>query len=114
MACFSGLGDYNPSNGKKTVTVAFRVEVEDRSEPGAGKVAADDLYRIRIWIPGQSESPEVLAAMACCTVSDANLTIRTPNIDDGGRIIHGNIQIHPPLNHTLNGVCPVPNGSCQQ
>ena len=26
-------------------------EVEDRSEPGTGKLAPDDYYRIRIWIP---------------------------------------------------------------
>jgi hypothetical protein len=111
MACFSGIGDFNPTNGKRTIPVAFRVEVEDRSEPAVGKVAPDDVYRIRIWIPTQSETAQALADQACCT--NANPTGRLPNVDDGGNLIHGNIQIHPPLPNTESGTCPVPNGSCQ-
>ena len=114
MACWSGVGDFNPTRGKKTIRAAFRVEVEDRSEPGVGKLLPDDVYRIRIWVPGQGESPEVLAAMACCTISNLNLDIRPPNIDDGGALIHGNIQIHPLLPNTEDGTCPVPDGTCQQ
>jgi hypothetical protein len=112
LACFSGVGDFNPTNGKRTIRVAFRVEVEDRSEPAVGKVAPDDVYRIRIWIPTKDETAEDLANQACCT--NVAPTGRAPDIDDGGNLIHGNIQIHPPTPHTDAGVCPVPNGSCQQ
>jgi hypothetical protein len=111
MACFSGIGDFNPTNGRRTISVAFRVEVEDRSEPAVGKVAPDDVYRIRIWVPAQGETAAELADQACCT--NANPTGRAPNVDDGGNLVHGNIQIHPPLKHTESGTCPVPNGTCQ-
>ena len=91
--------------------MAFRVEVEDRSEPAVGKVAPDDVYRIRIWVPTQSESAQALADQACCT--NANPMGRLPNVDDGGNLIHGNIQVHPPLQRSEDGICPVPNGNCQ-
>ncbi len=112
MACFSGIGDFNPTSGRRAVAVAFRVEVEDRSEPAVGKLQPDDVYRIRIWIPGPGETPAALADQACCTNSSP--TGRAPDVDDGGVIIHGNIQIHPVLPNTEQGTCPVPNGSCQQ
>jgi hypothetical protein len=111
MGCFSGIGDFNPTNGRMTISVAFRVEVEDRSEPAVGKVAPDDVYRIRIWVPAQGETAAALADQVCCT--NANPTGRPPNVDDGGNLIHGNIQIHPPLPNTESGTCLVPNGTCQ-
>src|SRR5262249_6371920 len=37
LACFTGVGNFNPASGPRTMEVAFRVEVEDRSQPGAGK-----------------------------------------------------------------------------
>jgi cysteine-rich repeat protein len=111
MACFSGIGSLNNTSGRRTTRVAFRVEVEDRSEPGVGKSLPDDVYRIRIWIPEQGETVDGLAATACCT--HANPAGRAPNIDDGGSLVHGNIQIHPQLPNTLDGTCPVPTGTCQ-
>jgi hypothetical protein len=36
MACWTGVGDYTESNGRRDTRVAFRVMVEDRGEPGAG------------------------------------------------------------------------------
>jgi hypothetical protein len=97
MACFNGVGDYNPSNGRRHIRVAFRIEVEDRGEPGAGANAGtlDDVHKIRIWIPKVGETADDLAQAACCTIPNANLTIRTPDINEGGDLIHGNIQIHP-------------------
>ena len=54
-ACFTGMGQLSPPQlGKRTVSVAFRVHVEDRGEPGAGNNsgALSDVFRIEIWIPG--------------------------------------------------------------
>jgi len=116
LACFSGIGDWTATNGKKTQTVAFRVEVEDRGEPAAGGNADDtcDYYRIRIWVPQTGENVKTLADGACCTSGcDPTVAVgRNPDIDDGGHLVHGNIQIHPELNHSLDGTCPVPDGVC--
>jgi hypothetical protein len=97
MACFNGVGDYNPSNGNRYLRVAFRIEVEDRGEPGAGANAGalEDVHKVRIWIPKPGETAEDLAQASCCTIPNANLTIRPADIDEGGSLIHGNIQIHP-------------------
>jgi hypothetical protein len=102
IACWTGVGDYNPTNGRRTIRVAFRVEVEDRGEPGAGQNAGslEDVYRIRIWIPTHSEDANVLANLACCTNEVPD--IRLPNVSDGGNLIHGNIQIHPPTGNPTN------------
>jgi len=97
--------------------VAFRVEVEDRGEPSVGTNADDtcDVMRIRIWIPTTSENVKLLADGACCTHDvPVGQAARAPNIDDGGNLLHGNIQIHPELPNTQDGTCPVPNGNCQQ
>jgi hypothetical protein len=57
---FSGVGDYTLTNGRRTPrSVIFRVDIEDRSEPGGshprgGKPPADR-YRIRIWVLTPSE-----------------------------------------------------------
>ena len=102
IACWTGVGNYNPTNGRRTLRVAFRVEVEDRGEPGAGRNAGnlEDVYRIRIWIPTHSEDENVLANQACCT--NAIPDIRPPDVSDGGNLIHGNIQIHPPTGNPTN------------
>ncbi|MBI3833811.1 MAG: DUF4215 domain-containing protein [Planctomycetes bacterium] len=120
IICFSGIGDWTDTNGHKNVKVAFRVEAEDRGEPSTGKNSDDtcDYHRIRIWVPKIGEDAAVLADQACCTTAlDSNLNvpgIRRPDIDDGGNLIHGNIQIHPETPNSNNGRCPVPDGSCQQ
>ena len=118
-ACFTGIGTLSPPQlGKKTEVVAFKVYVEDRGEPGGGNNAGtlSDVYRIQIWVPnrdpvtgqptGGTETAEGLAAQACCFDTDPNL--RTPNIDDGGDLIHGNLQIHPETPVTDRGVCAPP------
>src|SRR5207247_2295310 len=49
--CFSGAGNYAPTNGPRAGrSVVFRVDVEDRSEPGGTNgPPPPDRYRIRIW-----------------------------------------------------------------
>jgi len=112
LACFSGKGTLKQrGNGKN---VAFRVEVEDRGEPGAGQNAgpSDDVMRIRIWVPKGQENIDDLANGACCTnpnpTGDAS---RKPDIDDGGNIVHGNLQIHPQIPSHVD-ICPVPGTQC--
>jgi uncharacterized repeat protein (TIGR01451 family) len=52
---FSGVGDYVITRGRRIPrSVIFRVDIEDRSEPGGshpgGQTPPPDRYRIRIWI----------------------------------------------------------------
>ena len=108
--CFTGVGDFR---GKPA---AFRVEIQDRGEPGQGKNAGtlDDVYRIRIWAPKNGETAKGLATAACCINTTPN--IRTPDVDEGDvvskAINGGNLQIHPGTPHTKAGECPVPAVSC--
>jgi hypothetical protein len=114
MACFSGRGTLK-RNGR-TTEVAFRVEIEDRGEPGAGPNSSptDDVYRMRIWVPKGQETVASLAAGACCTNPEpAGDADRNPEIDDGGNIETGNLQIHPQIASHI-GECPVPDGSCTE
>jgi hypothetical protein len=94
--------------------VAFRVEIEDRSEPGGShRDLPSDVYRIRIWRPVGAETAESLAAGACCTNENPVFPAsRSPDVDDGRNVIRGNLQIHPQLRHSAEGVCPVPSGRC--
>jgi hypothetical protein len=57
---FSGIGDYAMSKGRRAPrTVLYRVDVEDRGEPGGahagGGSPPSDRYRIRIWILTSAE-----------------------------------------------------------
>jgi hypothetical protein len=109
VACWTGVGTLSPPTlGKRTTPVAFRVHVEDRGEPGAGKNAGtlSDVYHIEIWIPTGNETPDSLAKQACCF--DPDPTLRAANIDDGGNLNKGNIQIHPETPVTEGGTCPPP------
>jgi len=52
---FTGVGDWADPNGRRTPrSVLFRVDIEDRSEPGGyhpgGAKPPADRYRIRIWV----------------------------------------------------------------
>jgi len=107
MVCFSGVADFNPTNGPKTQDVAFRVDAEDRGEPGV-----NDKLHVRIWVPGRGENAQDLAAAVCCT--NAEPQARPPDFDDSGPLIGGNIQIHPELKASTAGQCPKPNGVCTQ
>ena len=104
--CFSGVGDYQETKGKREIrSVVFRVDVEDRSEPGgAHKRLPPDRYRMRIWfIDGDAGSDANLAlrrAVACANplTEAVDSSAPPPNIDDGGdirQLKRGNYQIHP-------------------
>jgi hypothetical protein len=106
--CFSGVGDYTFTRGQKTVKAVFRVDIEDRSEPGgrSGRLPPDR-YRIRLWVLDAStgrvfdpDSPQGMAlrlAVACTDplTEAVDRSAGPPDIDDGGAMIQGNHQIHP-------------------
>jgi len=123
---FSGIGDYALDNGKKAAqSVLFRVDIEDRSEPGGahpkGGKAPADRYRIRIWILTPSELSQLtngtgadpyllnfrnkIGACNGINVRDGAdvpngavaFGVRRPDIDDGGQDDDGNMQIHPSI-----------------
>ena len=125
---FTGIGDYALTQGNRApVSVLFRVDVEDRSEPGGshpgGGKPPPDRNRTRIWILTSSElaalhgnggpgSDNLLLnfrnAISACNginVQDgASVTngapafgVRKPDIDDGGELDRGNYQIHPSI-----------------
>jgi hypothetical protein len=116
--CFSGVGKYAESKGKRTDrAVIFRTDVEDRSEPGG---EPPTIRPIGIgWVCGSSPRPTVMtsepeqpeqqglrpAPAGGLRRSDdggshghraGSRSAPTPDIDDGGDPIHGNQQIHPP------------------
>jgi hypothetical protein len=104
--CFSGPGNYALTNGKRTPrSVVFRVDVEDRGEPGGSNgPPPPDRYRMRIWFvdPDSSEGLSLRQAVACANPATENISAPTPDIDDGGDLFRGNQQIHPALKKT----CP--------
>jgi hypothetical protein len=112
--CFSGVGNYTMSNGKKSPqSVVFRVDLEDRSEPGGahprGAKAPPDRYRMRMWFiaSGTADTAAVKALRATVACKDATeeriptvldclgTATPAPDIDDGGDLDRGNRQIHP-------------------
>ncbi|MDB6033361.1 MAG: hypothetical protein JWM16_3699 [Verrucomicrobiales bacterium] len=121
--CFSGVGNYAlTSGGRVPRSVLFRVDIEDRSEPGNNKKASEqpsDRYRIRIWVLSAAELARLnnsadrlldfRRALACTPGSTATrdgadvpngtavFGVRAPDIDDGGEMDHGNHQIHPQI-----------------
>jgi hypothetical protein len=110
--CFTGTGGLR--KGGPAREVAFRVDIIDRGEPGAGPNSdpSPDFYRIRMWLPKGQETLDSLLAGACC--SNTNPTgdaARGPDIDDGGDVTHGNLQIHPQIPSHV-GICPVPGEAC--
>lgn len=117
--CFSGIGNYALTHGKKTKqSVVFRVDIEDRGEPGnakaivtAGKANPPDRYRMRIWFVdpkfGRKDLPptDTLRCMISCQDPLAeSLCPGTPcpDIDDGGDLNNGNRQIHPVTGNPFN------------
>jgi len=64
---FTGVGDWADPNGRRTPrSVIFRVDIEDRSEPGGyhpgGAKPPADRYRIRIWVLTPTECQELAGA----------------------------------------------------
>jgi hypothetical protein len=124
---FTGVGDWADPNGRRAPRAClFRVDIEDRSEPGGshpkGGVDPADRYRIRIWVlsnqelallrGGGSGAAKYLkgfrSAIGACNglnVRDgasvpngtAAFGVRAPDIDDGGVLERGNHQIHPAI-----------------
>ena len=108
--CFSGVGDYTFTKGKKSPQIAvFRVDIEDRSEPGT-KPKADcdptDRYRMRMWFVQDANSDEardLRLDISCGYLGEGDIVAsKLPNIDDGGDLETGNHQIHP----SLKATCP--------
>jgi uncharacterized repeat protein (TIGR01451 family) len=122
---FTGVGDWADPNGRRSSRATlFRVDIEDRSEPGGshprGGTAPPDRYRIRIWVLSDSELAQLNGsgpdrwllnfrnAISACNglnVQDgasvingtAVFGVRRPDIDDGGELERGNHQIHPAI-----------------
>ncbi len=140
---FTGVGDWQcEKGGREPRTVLFRVDIEDRGEPGndhtldLGKKPGrtPDRYRIRIWVLTEAElarlrngsdglldfrncisachgidyldgvcGPNTCNGDTCTGGSTGTITfpggcpVRSPNIDDGGELLHGNHQIHPQI-----------------
>jgi len=119
---FSGIGDWSDGGQREPRSALFRVDIEDRGEPGGshpgGGAPPPDRYRIRIWLLTDAERMELNGAgpdsslvnfrnaiSACNGVSirygadlpngAAAFGVRPPDIDDGGELQRGNSQIHP-------------------
>jgi protocatechuate 3,4-dioxygenase beta subunit len=100
---FSGVGDYALTKGNRTPrSVLFRVDLEDRSEPGnshaGGSEPPHDRHRIRIWILTAAElarlnnpSDRLLDFRQKIAASATNVPLK-----DGAILANGN---------------PVPNGA---
>src|SRR5438876_8090788 len=102
--CFSGAGDYALTKGQRASrSVVFRVDVEDRREPGGTNgPPPPDRYRMRIWFvnPDTSDGLSLRQAVACANPATEDISAPTPDIDDGGDLFRGNQQIHPSLKKT--------------
>jgi hypothetical protein len=132
---FSGVGNYVLTNGRRTPrSVLFRVDIEDRSEPGGSKPggakAPADRYRIRIWVLTPQElallnnpNNRLCAFRQAIAANETNVVIkdgapgplgsavfgvRAPDIDDGGELERGNHQLHPMIKECNKPVhtCP--------
>jgi hypothetical protein len=112
--CFSGVGNYAETNGKRAPrSVVFRVDVQDRSEPGGTNgTAPPDRYRLRLWFlngddPASADALALRTAVGCAHAGEEAVEAVTPDIDDGGDLRRGNQQIHPALKST----CTSPSGA---
>jgi len=106
--CFTGVAPFTPTNGKKDLNAAFRVDVEDHGEPGGDSgPAPPDRYRMRIWIlsgdPDGADNLALRQSISCGASLSEQLAAAAPDIDDGGDTPDGNLQIHPEINHQT---CP--------
>src|SRR5262249_1613824 len=106
--CITGVADFIPDTGNKTpIPVAFRFEATDHGEPGR-----NDFYEMHILMPPKGTAPSDIAKSICCTGPFAQPAGTTVIANDSGDLIAGNIQIHPALRKSTDGVCPPPSGVC--
>ena len=106
--CFTGVAGLTLTNGKKDRDAAFRVDVEDHGEPGGSSgPPPPDRYRMRIWVlsgdPDGASNLALRQSISCGASLDEDIGAPPPDIDDGGDTPHGNLQIHPEINHKA---CP--------
>jgi len=96
--CFSGVGDYTLTNGRRTPrSTLFRVDIEDRSEPGGahpkGGTPPPDRYRIRIWVLTSSELAALNGPSKLCSFrkaiscSDVNTPLKDGALDANGNAV---------------------------
>jgi len=93
-----GPGDYAMTNGKRDRrSVVFRVDVEDRSEPGGANAAASRPVPDADLVRGSGYQRRLEAALGggLRRSDDREHHGPTPDIDDGGDLFRGNQQIHP-------------------
>src|SRR5204862_7151767 len=103
---FTGVGDWAATSGRREPqSVLFRVDIEDRGEPGGshphGSKPPPDRYRIRIWVLSEDEIAQLKGAG-----SDPHLTaFRTAisacnglNVRDGVDVSNGTavFGVRPP------------------
>ena len=106
--CITGIGSFTPDTApRKAKTVAFRFEATDHGEPGR-----DDFYEMHIFTPATGQTVAELAKAICCTRPRSVLPATGIIANDRGRLIAGNIQIHPALRKSTDGECPPPDGMC--
>jgi hypothetical protein len=107
--CITGVADFTPDVGNKTpFSVAFRFEATDHGEPGK-----NDVYEMHILKPATGQTAADLAKAICCTGPFVAPKTATAIANDSGSLIAGNIQIHPALAKSTDGLCPPPSGVCQ-
>jgi hypothetical protein len=99
---FTGVGDWADPNGRRAPRATlFRVDIEDRSEPGGshpkGSVNPPDRYRIRIWVLTPDEARLLKGANTSGGISDRYLlNFRNAisaciglNVQDGATVPNG-------------------------
>src|SRR5437773_1386991 len=76
-----------------------------RASGGTNGRPPPDRYRLRLWFlrgadPSSADAVSLRMAVACAHAGEEDVSATTPDIDDGGDLIRGNQQIHPPLPNT--------------
>jgi hypothetical protein len=101
---FSGVGDFTLTSGSRVPrSVIFRVDIEDRGEPGnSGKARNDppDRHRIRIWILTDSElirlnnpSDRLLDMRKAISATEANTVLQDGAVTAAGVAVPNGTQV---------------------
>jgi hypothetical protein len=88
---FTGIGDWACPNGNRGPrTCLFRVDIEDRSEPGGshpkGQTSPADRYRIRIWILTPAELAQLRTGDGLLAMRNAIAACNGIDYLDGGAV----------------------------